>query len=260
MTRYEGEVFAMSGHSKWAKIKHKKGAEDAKRGALFTKLSKEVTAAAKEGGGNIETNFRLRAAIARTREYNMPQSNVENAIKKGTGEIPGIVYESVIFDARGPGGVALIIEGLTDNKNRTTAEVRNILNKKGGELSGAGSSAFMFVKKGYFAIEKNKASEDDLIEMVGEKGAEDVQSDGDMYEVTCNPANFEAVKNALNAKKIPTTTAEVTMLPTTTVPIEGNVAKNVLGLMEALEENEDIQKVHANFDISDEEIAKISAE
>ena len=130
----------MSGHSKWAKIKHKKGAEDAKRGALFTKLSKEVTAAAKEGGGNIETNFRLRAAIARTREYNMPQSNVENAIKKGTGEIPGIIFENVIFDAYGPGGAALLIEGLTDNKNRTTAEVRNLLNKKGGSLAGAGST------------------------------------------------------------------------------------------------------------------------
>src|SRR5271154_5776312 len=148
----------MSGHSKWAKIKHKKGAEDAKRGALFTKLSKEVTAAAKEGGRNIDTNFRLRAAIARTREYNMPQSNVENAIKKGTGEIPGIVFENVAFDAR-LGVVALLIEGLTDNKNRTTAEVRNLLNKKGASLAGAGSSARLFTKKGYLAVDKSQASE-----------------------------------------------------------------------------------------------------
>src|SRR5271170_5921633 len=145
----------MSGHSKWAKIKHKKGAEDAKRGALFTKLSKEITAAAKEKGGNMDTNFRLRAAVARAREYNMPQNNVENAIKKGTGEIPGIVFENVTFDAR-LGVVALLIEGLTDNKNRTTAEVRNMLNKRGGSLAGAGSTAYMFAKKGYLEIEKSK--------------------------------------------------------------------------------------------------------
>jgi len=250
----------MSGHSKWAKIKHKKGDADAKRGALFTKLSKEVTAAAKEGGGNIETNFRLRAAIARTREYNMPQSNVENAIKKGTGEIPGIIYENVIFDARGPGGVALIIEGLTDNKNRTTAEVRNILNKKGGELSGAGSSAFMFTKKGYILIDKSKATEDAVMEVALDAGAEDIKTEADGFEIICEPADLEKIKNALVAKKIETATAEVTMIPTSTVVVAGNMARNVLGLMEALEENEDIQKVHANFDISDEEIARISAE
>ncbi|MBI4309090.1 MAG: YebC/PmpR family DNA-binding transcriptional regulator, partial [Candidatus Omnitrophica bacterium] len=144
----------MSGHSKWAKIKHKKGAEDAKRGNLFTKLAKEITAAAKDGGGSVDTNFRLRAAVARAREYNMPQSNVENAIKKGTGEMEGIVYENVVFDAYAPGGVAMLIEGLTDNKNRTTAEVRNLLNKKGGSMAGAGATAYLFTKKGYFTIEK----------------------------------------------------------------------------------------------------------
>lgn len=249
----------MSGHSKWAKIKHKKGAEDAKRGAVFTKVTKEITAAAKDGGGNPDTNIRLRAAMARARECNMPQSNVENAIKKGTGELPGVVFESVIFDARGPGGVAMLIEGLTDNKNRTTAEIRNLLNKKGGSLAGAGSAAFMFTKKGYFVVDKDKASEDAVMEAVLEAGAEDVTSDGDSCEVTCDPSVFEAVKNALAAKKIETSTAEVTMLPTSTVKVEGSDAKSILNLMESLEEHEDIQHVHANFDISEEEMAKVAA-
>ena len=250
----------MSGHSKWAKIKHKKGAEDAKRGTLFTKLSKEITAAAKEKGGNQETNFRLRAAVARAREYNMPQNNVENAIKKGTGEIPGIVFENVVFDAYGPGGVAMLIEGLTDNKNRTTAEIRNMLAKKGGSLAGGGATAFLFSKKGYFVIEKSKASEDAVMEAALDAGAEDVKSDGDSFEVICDYTVFEAVRNALAAKKIETSTAEVTMIPSSTVKVEGNDVKNILGLMEALEEHEDIQNVHANFDISDEEMAKAAAE
>ncbi len=250
----------MSGHSKWAKIKHKKGATDAKRGNLFTKLAKEITAAAKDGGGNTDTNFRLRAAVARAREYNMPGSNVENAIKKGTGEIPGIVFENVIFDARGPGGVAMLLEGLTDNKNRTTAEIRNLLTKKGGSLAGAGSAAFMFIKKGYLVVDAAKATEDAVMEAALDAGAEDVTTEGDSHEVICDPAVFEAVKAALTAKRIETISAEITMLPTSTVKVEGNDAKNVLSLMEALEEHEDIQKVHANFDISDEEIAKFSGE
>jgi YebC/PmpR family DNA-binding regulatory protein len=252
----------MSGHSKWAKIKHKKGAEDAKRGALFTKLSKEITAAAKEKGGNMETNFRLRAAVARAREYNMPQSNVENAIKKGTGEIPGIVFENVTFDAR-LGAVAFLIEGLTDNKNRTTAEVRNLLNKKGAALAGAGSSARLFTKKGYLTVDKSKATEDAVIEAaVLDAGADDVIPESDVFEIYCDPTQLEAVKNALTAKKIETVSAEVTMVPdrNSVVTIEGHDARNVLGLIEALEENEDIQYVYANFDISDEEMAKLSAE
>ena len=250
----------MSGHSKWAKIKHKKGDTDAKRGALFTKLTKEITAAAKESGGNKETNIRLRAACDRARGYNMPSNNVENAIKKGTGELPGIVYETVIFDARGPGGVAMLIEGLTDNKNRTTAEIRNMLNKKGGSLAGAGSASFLFTKKGYFVIEKSKASEDEVMEAVLEAGAEDVKAEGSEIEVICDFTVFEAVRKALEDKKIETSTAEITMLPTSMIKVEGNDAKNVLGLMEALEEHEDIQNVHANFDISDEEMARIAEE
>ena len=250
----------MSGHSKWAKIKHKKGAEDAKRGALFTKLSKEITAAAKESGGSLDTNFRLRAAVARAREYNMPQNNVENAIKKGTGEIPGIVFENVVFDAYGPGGVAMLVEGLTDNKNRTTAEIRNLLAKKGGSMAGAGSTAWMFAKKGYLTVEKAKAGEDAVMEAALEAGAEDIKTDGDTFEIICDATVFEAVKNALTAKKIETASAEVTMIPSSTVKVEGNDVKNILGLMEALEEHEDIQNVHANFDISDEEMAKVAEE
>jgi YebC/PmpR family DNA-binding regulatory protein len=250
----------MSGHSKWAKIKHKKGAEDAKRGALFTKLSKEITAAAKEGGRSIDTNFRLRAAIARARFYNMPQANVENSIKKGTGEIPGIVYENFTFDAYGPGGVAIFMDGLTDNKNRTTAEIRNLLNKKGGSLAGPGATAYLFSKKGYIAIDKSKATEDAVMEVALDAGADDVQTEGDTFEVYCEFSKLEAVKNALNEKKIETVEAEVTMIPSSTVKVEGNDAKNVLGLMEALEEHEDIQHVHANFDIPDEVMAQLAAE
>ena len=251
----------MSGHSKWAKIKHKKGAEDAKRGMLFTKLSKEITAAAKEKGGNMDVNFRLRAAVARAREYNMPQANVENAIKKGTGEIPGVVYENVAFDAR-LGPVAIFIEGLTDNKNRTTAEVRNILNKKGAQLAGAGSSARLFSKKGYFTIDKARSSEDAVMDAVLDAGAEDVKAEGDTIEVICDYTVFEKVRSALEAKKIETASAEVTMLPdpNSIVQIEGTDAKNVLGLMEILEEHEDIQNVYGNFDISDEEMTKATGE
>ena len=248
----------MSGHSKWAKIKHKKGAEDAKRGNLFTKLAREIMAAAKESGGNTDTNYRLRAAVARAREYNMPQSNVENAIKKGTGELPGVVYETVVFDAYGPGGVAILIEGLTDNKNRTTAEIRTILNKKNGSLAGAGSTAWMFTKKGYLTVEKTKTNEDELMELTLEAGAEDIKGDGDVFEITCDPASLEKVKAALQSKNITPQSAEVTMVPNSTVKLQGDEAKSLLSLMEALEDYEDVQAVHANFDISDEEIARIA--
>ena len=249
----------MSGHSKWAKIKHKKGAEDAKRGAVFTKVSKEITAAAKAGGGNVETNVRLRAAVARARSVNMPSSNVDNAIKKGTGELPGVSYEEVVFDAYGPGGVAILIEGLTDNKNRTTAEIRNILTKKNGSLAGAGSTAWMFSKKGYITIDKNSVSEEQVMEVALDAGADDVKTEEkDAYEITCDPQVFDALKNAFIAKKIPTQTAEVTMLPSSVVKVVGNEARSLLDLMEALEENEDVQNVYANFDIPDDEMAKIS--
>ena len=246
----------MSGHSKWASIKHKKAATDAKRGAAFTKVTREITAAAKDGGGNTETNIRLRAAIQRARETNMPNINIENAIKKGTGELPGVVYENFVFDAYGPGGVALLIEGLTDNKNRTTAEIRNILAKKNGSLAGAGSTAWMFVTKGFLSIEANKTSEEQLMEIGLEAGADDIKQEGEFFEVTCEPSVFEKVKEAIKAKNVPWATAEVTKIPNSTVRVVGHEAKQVLTLMEALEEHEDVQAVHGNFDIPDEEMEK----
>ncbi len=248
----------MSGHSKWASIKHKKAATDAKRGAAFTKVTREITAAAKDGGGNPETNIRLRAAMTRAKEINMPNSNIENAIKKGTGELPGVVYENVVFDAYGPGGVALLIEGLTDNKNRTTAEVRNALSKKNGSLAGAGSTAWMFTAKGFITIPKDKIGEDELMELALEAGADDIKSEGDFHEVTCEPASLEAVKQALAAKNIPTETAELTKIPNSTVKVTGQDAKTLLALMEVLEDHEDVQAVHANFDIPDEEMEQLS--
>jgi YebC/PmpR family DNA-binding regulatory protein len=244
----------MSGHSKWATIKHKKAATDAKRGAAFTKIIREITAAAKSGGGNPETNPRLRTAMARARGINMPANNVDNAVKKGTGELPGVTYEDVIFDAYGPGGVALLIEGLTDNKNRTTAEVRNILSKKSGSLAGPGATAYLFSKKGFLSVEKDKIDEDQIMEIALEAGADDVKTEGNYYEITCDPSVFETVKSSLQAKNIPASTQEITMIPSSTVKVQGSDAKNVLGLMDALEEHEDIQNVYANFDIPDEEI------
>ncbi|MEW5894371.1 MAG: YebC/PmpR family DNA-binding transcriptional regulator [Candidatus Omnitrophota bacterium] len=248
----------MSGHSKWATIKHKKAATDAKRGALFTKLTKEITAAAKAGGGDSETNIRLRTAVLRAKSMNMPSANIDNALKKGTGEIPGIVYEEVVFDAYGPGGVAILIEGLTDNKNRTTAEIRNILSKKNGNMAGAGSTAWMFSSKGMITVKKSDISEEELMEVALEAGANDISSEGDLYEVTSEVSAFPAVKEALEAKKIPIETAEITKVPSSTVKLVGNDAKQLLALMSALEDHEDIQAVHANFDIPDEEMDKIA--
>jgi YebC/PmpR family DNA-binding regulatory protein len=248
----------MSGHSKWASIKHKKAATDAKRGAAFTKVIREVTAIAKSGGGNPDTNPSLRAVMDRAKSINMPLSNVENAIKKGTGELPGVTYEEVTFDAYGPGGVALYITGLTDNKNRTTAEIRNLLSKKNGSLAGPGSTSFLFNKKGFVSIEKDKISEDDLMGVVLDAGAEDINSEGDCHEITCGISDFEAVKAAIQAKELPTITAEMTMIPSSTVKVVGNDAKQLLALLDSLEEQEDVQHVYANFDISDEELEKIS--
>jgi len=249
----------MSGHSKWASIKHKKAATDAKRGAAFTKMIREITAIAKSGGGSPETNAALRTAIDRAKGINMPLSNIDNAIKKGTGELPGVTYEEVTFDAYGPGGVAMFITGLTDNKNRTTAEIRNILSKKNGSLAGPGSTSFLFTKKGFVTIEKDKIGEDELMDIVLDAGAEDIASDGDLHEITCEIGDLEAVKAALQSKDIPIQTAEMTMVPSTTVKVVGDGAKQLLNLMEALEDQEDVQNVYANFDIPDEEIEKISA-
>jgi len=250
----------MSGHSKWATIKHKKAATDAKRGAAFTKVIREITALAKSGGGDPDVNAALRSAIDRARAVNMPKDNIENAIKKGTGELPGVTYEEVTFDAYGAGGVAMYITGLTDNKNRTTAEIRNILSKKNGSLAGPGATSFLFAKKGFISIESDKTTEEDLMDIVLDAGAEDIALEGDHFEITCEIDDLEAVKNAIKEKEIPTVTAVMTMIPSTTVKVEGKEAKQLLSLMEALEEQEDVQNVYANFDISDEEMERLTQE
>lgn len=246
----------MSGHSKWASIKHKKGLADAKRGQAFTKLIREITVAARHGGGDPNANPRLRLVMEKAREANMPKDNVEKAIKRGTGELEGVTYEEVTYEAYGPGGVAMYIEALTDNKNRTTAEVRNLLTKRGGNMAGAGATAWLFHKKGYLLVEKTAAEEERLMNTVLEAGAEDLKTEGTVFEVTTDPKVFEAVKAALGAAKIPTTSAEITMLPTTTVRVSGTEAKQMLGLVESLEEQDDVQHVYANFDIPDEILAE----
>ncbi len=248
----------MSGHSKWASIKHKKAATDAKRGAAFTKIIREITCAAKEGGGNPEINPRLRTAMSRAKEINMPSNNIDNAVKKGTGELPGVIYEEVLFDAYAPGGVAILVQGLTDNKNRTTAEIRNILSKKNGNMAGAGSTAWMFAKKGFIVVELDKIGEDELMDIALEAGAEDFKVEGKNYEIISEAAALEGIKDAISAKNIPMASSEITMIPSSTVKVEGSEAKQVLALMEALEDHEDVQAVHANFDISDEEMEKLA--
>lgn len=244
----------MSGHSKWASIKHKKAATDAKRGALFTKLIKEVTIAARNGGGNLETNVALRTAVQKAKGSNMPWDNIDRAIKKGTGELPGVTYESVIYEGYGSAGVAIMVEALTDNKNRASAEIRNLFSKKGGNLAGAGSVSWMFTKKGYILVDKSQVEEEKVMDIVLNAGAEDMKAEGSTYEIITTPFDLEKVKQALGENKLSIQSAEVTMLPNSTVKITGQNAKNVLSLVEALEEHEDVQKVHANFDIPEEEL------
>jgi YebC/PmpR family DNA-binding regulatory protein len=250
----------MSGHSKWKTNKSKKMAADAKKGAAYTKIIKEITVVAREGGGNPDTNPKLRTVIARAKELNMPSDNVKMAIKRGTGELPGVVYETVVYEAYGPGGVAIMIEALTDNKNRTSAEIRNIMSKKSGNLAGAGSVAWMFNMKGYFLIDKSQAEEDDLMSVALDAGAEDMKSDDKNYEITTPPQAFEKVKQALEEKGIKFQDAEVTMIPTSAIKLTGGDAKQILGLIEALEEHDDVQHVYANFDIPDEIMEEMASE
>ncbi len=247
----------MSGHSKWASIKHKKGAADAKRGQLFTKLIKEITAAAKAGGGSPEANPRLRLAFAKAKEANMPKDNIEKAVKRGTGELPGVIYEEVIYEGYAPGGVAVLVEALTDNKNRTTAEVRNLLSRNGGNLAGAGSVAWIFQKKGYILVDKTKIGEEQLMELVLGAGAEDLKTGEANYEITTSVKDFEAVKQALTQAKIEWLSAELTMLPTSTVPVADEAAaRKILAFMDALEEHDDVSHAYANFDIPDAILAE----
>ncbi|MBU4487750.1 MAG: YebC/PmpR family DNA-binding transcriptional regulator [Candidatus Omnitrophica bacterium] len=246
----------MSGHSKWATIKHKKAATDSKRGKLFTKLIKMLTVAAKNGGGSPDTNPSLRLAIDKAKEANMPQDNIERAIKKGTGELPGVSYESVSYEGYGPGGVAFYVDVLTDNKNRVTAEVRTIFSKIGGNLAGAGAVSWLFEKKGLFIVNKKDASEDKLMSIVLDAGAEDMSDESETYEIKCQPVDYEKIKKALDEANIKTESAEVTFIPKTTVKVTGDQAKQVLNLVEQLEDNDDVQNVYANFDIPDDILDK----
>jgi len=249
----------MSGHSKWKTNKGKKMAADAKKGAAYTKVIKEITSLARAGGGNPDTNPSLRTAIAKAREINMPSDNVKMAIKRGTGELPGVVYETVMYEAYGSQGVAILIEALTDNKNRTTAELRNIMSKKGGNMAGAGSVSWMFNKKGYILIDKSQVKEDDLVPLLDE-GVEDIKSeDPKRYELIILPENFEKVKSFTQSHNIPFESAEITMLPSSTIKVAGNEAKQVLALVEALEEHDDVQQVYANFDIPDEILDQLAS-
>ncbi len=248
----------MSGHSKWKTNKGKKALADAKKGATYTKIIKEITLAAREGGGNPDTNSKLRTVMLHAKEANMPSDNVKMAIKRGTGEIPGIVYEAVNYEGYGPGGVAILIEAITDNKNRTTAEIRNILSKKNGSLGG--SVAWMFTMKGYISVAKSAIGEDELMSIVLEAGAEDFKSEGDTYETYCKPQDLENIKSVLQAKNIKWEEAETTRVPSSTIKLNAADSKAILALIDALEEHDDVQEVYANFDIPDEIMEKISAE
>lgn len=249
----------MSGHSKWATIKHKKGALDAKRGAVFTKWSKEITTAARVGGGNIDTNPRLRLAIDKAKGANMPSDNIDRAVKKGTGELPGVTYEEITYEGYGPSGTALLIESLTDNKNRTTAEIRNILEKRGGNMSGAGSVAWQFAKKGLIIVRKDAADEEKMMTVALDNGASDFNADKEVYEITSEPQDFEKVKKAISDASIAMESAELTRIPATPVKIGTlDAARSVMTLVEALEDHDDVQNVYANFDIPDDIMQELS--
>ncbi len=244
----------MSGHSKWSTIKRKKEKADAERGKIFTKLIREITTAARQGGGDESANPRLRTAILAAKAANMPQANIEKAIKKGTGELPGVVYEEKTYEGYGPGGVAIMIDTLTDNTNRTTSEVRHILTKHQGNLGESGCVSWMFEKKGLIAVNRQDCDEDKLMEVVLEAGAEDMTTEEDVYEIISLPENFTRVKEALDASNIPTVSAEITMIPKTTVKVDGKQAEQILKLMEALEDSDDVQQVYSNFDIDEKDI------
>jgi len=245
----------MAGHSKWANIKHRKGAQDAKRGKVFTKLIKEITVASRIGGGDRDGNPRLRAALDKARQANMPRDNIDRAIKKGLGDLDGVSYEEGIFEGYGPGGVAVIVEFMTDNRTRTVADVRHTFTKYGGNLGVSGSVAFLFERKGLISFPPSVDFEK-LFEAALEAGAEDVKDEGDAFEVITDPADFMEVRDTLAAAGLQFETAEVTMLPQTQVQLADKQAESMLKLMDKLEDNDDVQNVYANFDIADDELAK----
>ena len=245
----------MSGHSKWATIKHKKGAADAKRGKVFTRLIKEITIAAKSGGGDPDGNPRLRTAILAAKAENMPADNIKRAVQRGTGELEGLSYDEITYEGYGPGGVAIIVDVLTDNKNRAVSEIRHAFSKNGGNLGAEGAVSWMFSKKGVFSIEKDAANEDKLMEIVLESGAEDLNDEGEYWEILSDPKDFEAVGDALKAAKIKTETAEVTKIASTYTRLEGTQANAMMRLLETIEDLDDTQNVYSNFDFDEAQMA-----
>ena len=244
----------MSGHSKWHTIKHKKGAADAKRGKIFTRLIKELTVAARSGGGDPDMNPRLRTIILEAKANNMPRENIERAIRRGTGEEPGVSYEEIVYEGYGPGGVALMIQTLTDNKNRTVGEIRHLLAKYNGNLAAENSVAWMFSRKGQVVVEKQKADEEQLLNAALDAGADDMNDDGSVWEIVSAPESFEAVRDAVKGLGLEPASAEVAMIPQNYIKLQGKEAQQMLKLMEALDEHDDVQHVWANFDIEEKEI------
>jgi YebC/PmpR family DNA-binding regulatory protein len=249
----------MSGHSKWASIKHKKGALDAKRGKIFTKIIREMSIAARLGGGDPNSNPRLRTAVDKAKSVNMPADNIKRAIQKGTGELEGMAYEELTIEGYGPGGVAILVEGTTDNRNRTVSEIRHIFTKNGGNLGGAGSVSYLFKPRGYIALAKAKATEDQLMELALEAGADDILGEGELWEVYTPPSAHEAVVQVLKTAGIEPDEAVIGKYADNTIQLEGGKAQQMLKLVEALEDNDDVQNVWANFDISDKELEAAAA-
>jgi YebC/PmpR family DNA-binding regulatory protein len=247
----------MSGHSKWSTIKRKKGATDAKRGKIFTKLIKEITVAARFGGGDPDANPRLRTAIGAAKAENMPKDNIERAIKKGTGELEGATYEEVNYEGYGPGGAAVLVESLTDNKNRTVADIRYVFGKSGGSLGEAGCVSWMFDKKGLLVLQKTAVDEDTLMEVALDAGAEDIREEEGTFEVITSPEDFETVRRAVDERGLECVLAEITMVPSSTVNLEGKEAEQMLRLMDGLEDSDDVQKVYSNFDISEKTLEEL---
>jgi YebC/PmpR family DNA-binding regulatory protein len=244
----------MSGHSKWHTIKHKKGAADAKRGKIFTRLIKELTVAARSGGGDPGMNPRLRTIIAAAKEVNMPADNIKKAILRGTGELPGVIYDEITYEAYGPGGSALIIETLTDNKNRTVGELRHMLEKHSGNLGATNSVAWMFSKKGQVVVERHNVDEEKLLGVALDAGADDVNDDENGWEIVCAPESFEGLREAVKGIGVEPASAEIAMIPQNYVKLTGKEAQQMVRLMEAIEDHDDVQHVWANFDIEEKEI------
>ena len=245
----------MSGHSKWHTIKHKKGALDAKRGKIFTKLIKEITVAARTGGsGDVDSNARLRKAVTDAKGLNMPNETIDRAIKRGTGQLEGVAYDEITYEGYGPSGVAVLVETMTDNRNRTVAEIRHVFSKNGGNMGEAGSVAWMFDKRGYIVVDKAAKGEDELFEIAIEAGADDMQDAGEVFEIFTSPDNFEAVSDAIKAAGIESQAAEVSMIPQIYIKLEADDAKTMMKLYEALDDNDDVQKVYANFDIEESDM------